>query len=177
MAGTSPAMTESASIPMRVLSRSVLPGVGDLVQGLAAESLGGARDRAATQIAVEIDRGFVVGERPDHQAVHAALGEIAPCRLKQLAAKAETLKFGTQIELINLAVVIQAACAIATVVGVARHRVAEDQNGDAAAAPDRAFPPRRAATIDQLVEFRTRDHALVRGAPSFVMSGRNGCRV
>src|SRR5262245_4119992 len=104
---------------------SALPSVGDLVQDLAAESLGGARDRAAAKVAVEIDRDLVVGQRPDHQAVHAALSEIAPRRLKQLAAKAKTLKFGSQIKLINLAVVIQAARAIATVIGIARDCVAE----------------------------------------------------
>src|SRR5262245_9279133 len=101
MAGTSPAMTWRVRLfQCGSVSRSVLPGVGDLVQGLAAEPLGGARDRAAAEIAVEIDRGFIVGQCPDHQAVHAALSEIAPRRLKQLAAKAETLKFGPQIELI-----------------------------------------------------------------------------
>src|SRR5262249_56576858 len=86
-----------------VAKESALPGVGDFVQNLAAKALGGARDCAAAQVAIEADGVFVVGQRPDHQAAHSALGQITARRLKQLAAKAETLKFGSEIKLINLA--------------------------------------------------------------------------
>src|SRR5215813_7645051 len=145
--------------------RSALPGVGDFVQDLAAKPLGGACDCATAQVAIETDGVFIVGQRPDHEAAHPALAQIASRRLKQLAAKAETLKFGPEIKLINLAVVIQAAGAVASVVGVARDCVAEHQNGNAAAPPDRALPPSRPAAIDELVELRSRDHTLVRGTP------------
>ena len=59
---------------------------------------------------------------------------------EQPAAEAEALEFGPQIKLVDLAVVEQAASAVAAVVGVAGDLVAELQDGDAAAFADRANP-------------------------------------
>src|SRR5947207_2825855 len=84
--------------------------------------------RCAAARAVEADRRLVVGQRPDHQAVQSALHEVATRGGEQLAAEAETLEFRPQIKLVDLAVVVQAARAVAAVVGVARDAIAESQH-------------------------------------------------
>src|SRR5262249_17426512 len=75
---------------------------------------------------------------------------------------------------VDFAVVVQAACAVAAVVGIARDLIAECQHRNAAAFPDGAIPPFRSAPADQLVEFHAGDDSLVGRAPSFVVSLRNG---
>ena len=150
-------------------SAVAVPGVGDLVEHLGAEPLRGARDRAAAQRAIELDRGLVVRQRPDHEALQAALREVAARRREQLAAEAEPLEFRPQIELVDLAVVVEAARAVAAVVGVARDRIAEREDRDAAALADGAVPPVRPAAVDQPLELRARDDALIGGPPGVVM--------
>src|SRR5579863_7909935 len=62
------------------LRSSVGPGEGDLVERLGPELLRGARHHAAAQRAVKFRRAIVVGERPDHHALQAALQQVAPRR-------------------------------------------------------------------------------------------------
>src|SRR5229473_1989235 len=145
------------------------PGEGDLVEGAGAEAFGGAGHRLATERPVEADRRLVVRERPEHQALQAALHQVAPRRGEQLAAEAEALEFRPQIELVDLAVVVQAAGAVATIVGVAGDAFAERQHRDPAALADGAVPPLRAAPVDELLELGPRDDALIGAAPSLVM--------
>src|SRR5262249_16660811 len=83
----------------------------------------------------------------------------------------------TQIELVDLAVVIQAASAVAAVIGVARDGVAEGQYRDPAALADRAVPPVGAAPRDQSMEIASRDHALIGGPPRVIMRVRDGLRI
>src|SRR3954469_781375 len=111
---------------------SALPGVGDLVEHLSAEPLGGACDRAAAEVAIEVDSVLVVGQRPHHEAVESALREILARRGEQLASEAEPLEFRPQVELVDFPVVVEAAGAVAPVVGIARDIVAEHQEADAA---------------------------------------------
>ena len=66
---------------------------------------------------------------------------------------------------------MQAAGAVAAVVGITRDLVAEHQNADPATFADRAFPPMRPAPIDQLVEFGAGNDALIGSAPGFIMRG------
>ena len=124
----------------RARRRSAVPGVGDLIERLGAKALRGARDRAAAERAIKFHRRFVVGKRPDHQALQAALREILARGGKQPAAETEALELGPQIDLVNLAVIKQAARAIAPVIGVAGDVVAELQDGNAAAFADGASP-------------------------------------
>ena len=77
---------------------------------------------------VELDRRIVVRQRPDHQALQPALREIAARRGEQAAAEAEPLILRAQIELVDLAVIEQAARTVAAVVGVAGDLVAERQD-------------------------------------------------
>src|SRR5258705_13161554 len=88
------------------------------------------------------------------------------------AAEAEALKLGAQIKLVDLAFEMQAARAVAPVIGVARDLFAEHQPADAAALADRAIPPLRAAAVDQLLQLGAGNDALIGGAPSFVMGRR-----
>src|SRR5215472_16761488 len=157
---------------MRVSSAG--PGEGDFVEGAGAEAFGGAGHRLATERAVEADRRLVVRERPDHQALQAALHQVAPRRGEQLAAEAEALEFRPQVKLVDLAVVIQAARAIAPVIGITGHAFAECQHRDPAALANRAVPPCRAAPVDQLVELRPRNDALIRASPGFVVRRGDG---
>ena len=101
-------------------SESVIPGEGHLIEALFAETLRGAGDRLAAERLVELHRRIVVGQRPDHEALQSALGEVAARRGEQPAAEAQALVLRAQIELVDLAVVEQAARAVAAVVGVAR---------------------------------------------------------
>src|ERR1700704_5636295 len=82
---------------------SIGPGEGDLVERLGPEFLRRARDHAAAERAVKLRRGIVVGERPDHHALQAALQQIASRGGKQPAAEAETLKFRPQVKLVDFA--------------------------------------------------------------------------
>src|SRR5690349_14021828 len=148
---------------------ALVPGVGDLVEQLVAEFLRRAGDRSAAERPVEVDGRLVVGQRPHHEALHAALHEIAPCRREQPPAEAESLEFGAQIKLVDLAVVLQAARPVAPIVGIARDGVAERQERDAAALADRAVPPVGAAPRDQSLEFPARNDSLIGGPPSVVM--------
>ena len=63
-----------------------LPGEGDLIQHLGAKPFRRARDRLAAQRAIERNGRLVVRQRPHHQAVQAALSEIAAHRLEQQRA-------------------------------------------------------------------------------------------
>src|ERR1700687_288033 len=153
---------------------SGLPGERHLVERLVAESLGGARNRAAAERAIELDGRIVVGQRPNHQAAQAALGEIAPGRGEQPAAEAQALEFRPQIEFIDLAVVGEAARAVAAVIGVAGDALGEHQQRDAAALADGGLPPGRAAPADQLLELRTGDDAAICRAPSLIVGLRDG---
>src|SRR5947207_733940 len=109
------------------------PGESDLVERLRPELLRGAGHHPAAERTVEFRRRVVVGERPDHHALQPALHQIAPGRGEEAAAEAEALEFRPQIELVNLALEMQAAGAVAAVVGVAGDLVAEHQHADAAA--------------------------------------------
>src|SRR5206468_11849324 len=91
----------------------------------------------------------------------------------QLAAEAKPLEFRPQIELVDFAVIVKAARTVAAVVGVAGHAFAECQHSDPAAFAHRTVPPLGAATVDQLVELRPRDDALISAAPGVVMSCRD----
>src|SRR5437016_10596788 len=137
------------------------PGERDLVERFGPELLRGACDHAAAERAIEFRRRIVVGERPDHHALQPALDQIAPGGSEQAAAKAEALEFRPQIELVDLAFEVQAAGAVAAVIGVARNLVAEHQYADAAALADRAVPPLRAAAVDQLFQLGAGDDALI----------------
>src|SRR5262245_59778277 len=113
-----PSRNDTNRIDERV---SALPGEGDLVENLAAKALGRAGDRAAAEVGVETDRGLVIRQRPDHEAAEPALGEVAAGCVEQLAAEAQPLEFRPQVELVDLAVVVEAAGAVAAVIGVARN--------------------------------------------------------
>src|SRR5439155_2215705 len=156
---------------------SALPGEGHLVEHLAAEALGGTCDRLAANRAVELDRGSVIRQSPYYQAVQPALPKIAAYGGEQFAAEAKTLELGTQIELVDFAIIVEAAGAIAPVIGVSRHGLAEHQDGDPAAFADGAVPPVGAAPVDELVEFRARNDALIGATPSVVMGDGDCCRI
>src|SRR6185312_2418132 len=148
---------------------SVGPGEGDFIERFGPEFLRGAGYHPAAERAVELRRRVVVRERPNHHALQPALHQIAPGGGEQAAAKAEALEFRPQIELVDLAFEMQAAGAVAAVIGVARHLVAEHQHADAAALADRAVPPLRAATVDELFELGAGNDALIGRAPGFIM--------
>src|SRR5690242_15812270 len=93
-----------------------LPGVGDLIERLAAEFLGRAGDRTAAECAIEFHRRLVVRESPHDQRAQAGLLKILARRREQAAAKAETLIFRPQVEFVHLAVVGQAASAVPAIV-------------------------------------------------------------
>src|SRR5262249_54107561 len=156
---------------------SALRGEGNLVEALAAEALGGTGDCAATEVAVEVHCGFVIREGPYDEAVETALHEVAARPHEQLSAKPQALEFRPQIKLVDFSVVIEAARAIAAVIGVARNVVAKHENGDPASIADRVFPPGRPPPVDELVEFRTGNYALVGGAPRLVVGSRNLRRI
>src|SRR6185437_11271547 len=87
-----------------------------------------------------------------------------------------TLELRAQIKLVDLAIIKQAARAVAAIIGVAGDLLAKLQDGDAAALADRRIPPIRATPGNQLIEFVAGDDALIGGAPSLVMSlGDVGC--
>src|ERR1700744_1209155 len=75
---------------------SVGPGERDLVERLRPELLRGARDHTAAERAIEFGGGIVVGERPDHHALQAALRQIALGRGEQAAAETESLELRPQ---------------------------------------------------------------------------------
>src|SRR6195952_6120681 len=95
----------------RVRSRrsSVGPGEGDLVERLRPELLRGARHHAAAEGAVKLRGRIVVGQGPDHHALEPALQQVAPCSGEQPAPEAEALEFRPQVELVDLALEVQAA--------------------------------------------------------------------
>src|SRR5689334_6343278 len=163
------ARRDPASAARMARKTSSIPGVGDLVEHLLAELFRRAGDRAAAEGPIELDRRLVVGQRPHDQALHPALHEIAPRRREQAPAEAEPLELGAQVELIDFAIVMQAARPVAAVVGVARDGVAERQQRDAASLADRTLPPVRTASDDQPLELPARDDALVGGPPSLVV--------
>src|SRR5262249_25143168 len=74
---------------------------------------------------------------------------------------------------VYLAVIEQAACAVAPVIRIAGDAVAELEDGDTAALADRRIPPVRAAAVDKLVEFVARDDALIGRAPRLVVRLRH----
>ena len=125
------------------------------------EALRRPRDRAAAERLVERDRRLVVAERPDHEALQSALRQIATRGREQPAAEAEALEFRAEIKLVDLAVIEQAARAIAPVVGITRDSIAELQQRDAASFGDGVLPPARAAPADQLLEFGPGDDAAI----------------
>src|ERR1700733_2150862 len=98
---------------------SICPGESDLVERLRPELLRGARHHAAAERAIEFGSGIVVGERPHHHALQPALREVALGRGEQAAAEAKSLELGTKIEFVNFAFEVQAARAVAAVIGVA----------------------------------------------------------
>src|ERR1700749_104162 len=123
------------------------PGEGDLVERLGAELFRRARHHAAAEGAVELRRRIVVGQRPDHHALEDALQQVAAGRGKGAAAEAEALEFRAQIKLVDLALEMKAAGAVAAVIGIARDFVTEYQHANAAAFADRAIPPLRSAAV------------------------------
>ena len=152
-----------------IIGNASLPGVGDLVERLGAEALRGAGDRAAAERAIEFHRRLVIGQRPHHQALQAALHEVLARGGEQATAEAQPLELGTQIKLVDFAVIEQAARPVAPVVGVAGNLLAELQDGDAAALADGRVPPVRSAPVDQLAELVARDDALIGRPPCLVM--------
>ena len=161
----------------RLECRSAIPAERDLIEHAGAEFFGTARHRLAAERAVEFDRVFVFRQRPDDQRFQRALRQVAPRRGEQAAAEAEALEFRPQIELVDFAVIIEAARAVAAVIGVARDLVAELQQRDAAAFANGAFPPRRAAAIDQLFEFGARNDALIGGPPCLIVGVRDSAGI
>ena len=133
----------SAFCPSGRSSASAIPAEGDLVENARAEFFRRAGDRLAAKRAIKLDGGVVFRQRPDDQRFQPALRQVAARGGEQAAAEAEPLEFGPQVELVDLAVIIEAARAIAPVIGVARDLVAELQERDAAAFANRAVPPRR----------------------------------
>src|SRR5690242_15533366 len=156
---------------------SVRPGERDLVERLRPEPLRGARHHATAEHAVEFGSRLVVRERPDHHALQPALGEVALGGREQTPAEAEALEFRTQVKLVDFAFEMQAAGAIAAVVGIAGDLVAKHQYADAAALADCRIPPLRAAAVDQLFQLAAGDNALISGSPSLVMGGRDRGRI
>src|SRR5262249_41859898 len=150
------------------------------IEGAIAKPFGRTGDRTAAERAIEFHGRLIVGQGPDHDAFHAALREIAAGRGEQASAEAQALEFWAQIDLVDFTVVVQAAGAISAVVGIAGNLIAEHQDRDAATFADGAVPPVRAAAIDELFQFRAGNHALIGGAPGFVMGyghrGRVGRR-
>src|SRR5262249_31550938 len=73
------------------------------------------------------------------------------------------------IQFVDFPIVSQASRSVPAIISIARYGVPERQNRNSASLADGALPPLRAAPIDQLIQLRTRDDALVRGAPSQVM--------
>jgi hypothetical protein len=126
--------------------------------------------------AIKLRRRIVIGERPYHHALQPALQKVAPRGGEQPAAEAEALEFRAQIELVDFAFEVQAAGAVAAVIGVAGDLVAEHQHADAATLADGAVPPMRAAAVDQLFQLGAGNDALVGRTPGLVMGRRNrGC--
>src|SRR5580700_10658190 len=148
---------------------SAVPAEGDLVEHAGAELLRRAGHRLAAERAIKLDGGLVFRQRPHDQRFQSALRQVAPCGGKEPPAKAQPLEFRPQIELVDLAVIIEAARPIAPVIGVARYLVAELQEGDAAAFADRPFPPGGAAAVDQLVELGARNDPLIGGPPGLIV--------
>src|SRR5205807_10549453 len=111
--------------------RLIGPGERDLVERFGPELFRGARDHPAAERTIKLRRRVVVRERPHHHALQPALQQVAPCRGEQPAAEAETLEFRAQVELVDFTFEMQAAGAVAAVVGVARDLVAEHQHADA----------------------------------------------
>src|ERR1700754_3256103 len=179
IAGSSPIKSGTGAPAMTVEAKyrtSIRPGERDLVERLRPEFLRGPRHHPPAEGAVEFGRMFVVGERPDHHALQAALHQVALGGGEKPAAEAEALKLGAQIELVDLAFEMQAARAVAAVIGIARALVAEHQHADAAALADRAVPPLRAAAVDQLLQLGAGNDALIGVTPGFIMGrGHRGC--
>src|SRR5262249_55494364 len=153
--------------------RSGPPGEGHLVEGAAAELFRRAGHRAAPQRAVELDRRVVVRQSPNDQAFQTALGEVAAGRGKKTAAEAKPLNLRPQVDLVNLAVVEQAARPIASVIGIASDAVAEPEKGNAAALANGTLPPSRPAPTDQLLQLGSRDDPSIRIAPRFIVGFRH----
>jgi hypothetical protein len=149
------------------------PGECDFIKRAGAEPFGRARHGAAAQRPIEFDGRVVVGQRPHHQAFETALAEVAPCCGEQTPAKAQSLEFGPQIELVNFSVVRQATGAVAPIIRVTGNPVAEHEQRDATAFTNGRFPPSRAAAADQLLELRPRNNAPVGRSPSFVVGLRD----
>src|SRR5262249_23273187 len=112
---------------------SALPSVGNLIERLGPKTLRGTRHRATAQRTIQFHRRLVVRQRPDDESLEPALDQVLARRGEQAAAETEPLELGTQIKLVDLAVIKQAARAVAAVIGVAGDLLAELQNGDAAA--------------------------------------------
>src|SRR5215472_12817946 len=149
--------------------RSIAPAERDLVEHSRAEFFRGPRHRLAAQRAIELDRVFVFRQRPHDQRFQRALRQVAPRRREQAAAKAQALVFRPQVKLVDFAVVIEAARAVAAVIGVACDLIAELQQRDAAALADRAVPPRRAAAVDESPELGARNYSLIGRPPCLIM--------
>ena len=118
---------------------------------------------------IELHRRSVVRERPHDHALQPAVVEILACCGKQTAAEPEALELRPQINFVDLAVIKQAARAVASVICVARNPVAKLENGDAAAFTDSRLPPVRTAPVDQLFELIARDDTLIGRAPRLVV--------
>src|SRR5215471_8786706 len=158
-------------------NRLVGPGEGDLVERFWPEALRRACDHAPAERTVKLGGRIVIRQRPHHHALQAALGEIAARRVEQAPAETETLEFRTQIELVDFALEMQAARAVAAIIGIAGHLVAKHQHADAATFADRAVPPLRATAVDQLFQLGAGYDALISRAPGFVMGRRYRCSV
>src|SRR5262249_44031190 len=130
------------------------------------------RNRPSPQCAIETNRRGIIRQCPNHHALDAALRQVASCRRKQAAPEAETLKLRSQVELVDFSLVSQASRPVPAIVSIACNSIPECHYRNSATLADRTFPPLRAAPIDQLVQLRTRDDALVRRTPSQVVRGR-----
>src|SRR6516165_6645374 len=103
----------------RARQRLVRPGEGDFVERFRPELFGRARHHAAAERAIEFGGGVVVGQRPDHHALQPALPEVALGGREQAAAETKPLELGPQVKLVDLALEMQAARAVAAVIRVA----------------------------------------------------------
>src|SRR5215468_11125691 len=114
----------------RNAERSV-PNEGDLAQRLLVEHFDTLGDIAAAGTGIEGDCVRVLFERPDHEAVQAVRLEPAARFREQPRPESDSLAFGAQVELVDLAFLLQFASAVAADRGVAGYLAAnlDDEHG------------------------------------------------
>src|SRR5687768_15709370 len=107
------------------LPQPSIPDEGDLFQGLLVEYLDPFGGVAAAGPLVEGKCAAIVFERPDHHALQPGRGELFAGGGKQPAAEPDALIFRPQVELVDFALLREAAGAVAAQRGVAGNRSAD----------------------------------------------------